>query len=631
MVELSGSLAGMSLMPMLRLLSELRQTGSLQLSRNGWSAQLDLRDGRVVGASFADERGLSALTALGLVMHDADFVYLEGPPPVVEELDLTPDRLRRHFETEAGIGMLALDTVPRPTDNSLELAFDDDEFVLHRSTVRLLLAIDGRRTLGEILGRRPSSVVLLDLAHLVKLGLIGLEPAPWRPRVNGLDDDLTGAAQLALPRPPAVSHLDGVSHELATQVACPKLGFADNPAAHFARPTAVHRCYASGSGQLVSTLEQREYCLSGQYATCPRLRSFPERVAVKALSSSQIAEPPADVAAPPVAGRRSRSDRLLPAVSIGLALLAVAAGFAAFVQPRLSQPVSLLTVTAAPTVQMQPTIQTQPTVQTPTGQTPPTVVTQPTIQTQPTPQPTSPPTIQMQPTVQAQAPAEVQLSVQAPPTREPTSPPTVLPRAAPATASQSGQGSVLLLDAQFSRPQLGWPDNPPFVAWADGAYHMSARTPGRFVAVAAPLVESVGDVFVNATFHKVGGPDGGGYGLIVRDQEPAARDGSNQTGHFYVFEVGDRGELGVWRRDGDRWTDVVSWTPSPLVQPGRAANELNVRIVGDQITFQINGTDVMTQTDHTLFAGGVGLFVGGDGNNVAVDRFTVTAPGEGPH
>ena len=52
MVELSGSLAGMSLMPMLRLLSELRQTGSLQLSRNGWSAQLDLRDGLLVASSI---------------------------------------------------------------------------------------------------------------------------------------------------------------------------------------------------------------------------------------------------------------------------------------------------------------------------------------------------------------------------------------------------------------------------------------------------------------------------------------------------------------------------------------------------------------------------------------------------
>ena len=79
MVELSGSLGSVDLLPIIRLLAELRQTGSLQLSRADWAARLDLRDGRVVAASFAEERGLGALTALGLVMHDAEFTYMEGP------------------------------------------------------------------------------------------------------------------------------------------------------------------------------------------------------------------------------------------------------------------------------------------------------------------------------------------------------------------------------------------------------------------------------------------------------------------------------------------------------------------------------------------------------------------------
>jgi len=54
---------------------------------------------------------------------------------------------------------------------------------------------------------------------------------------------------------------------------CPKLGFADDPASHFSRPTAVHRCYANGPPEAVSTLEQREFCLSDRYGTCPRLRA----------------------------------------------------------------------------------------------------------------------------------------------------------------------------------------------------------------------------------------------------------------------------------------------------------------------------------------------------------------------
>jgi len=35
---------------------------------------------------------------------------------------------------------------------------------------------------------------------------------------------------------------------------------------------------------------------------------------------------------------------------------------------------------------------------------------------------------------------------------------------------------------------------------------------------------------------------------------------------------------------------------------------------------------VATKTDDTFSAGGVGVFVGGDGNQVAVDRFSIQTP-----
>src|SRR5919199_110455 len=89
-----------------------------------------------------------------------------------------------------------------------------------------------------------------------------------------------------------------------------------------------------------------------------------------------------------------------------------------------------------------------------------------------------------------------------------------------------------------------WPDDPRATAWfADGAYRLFAREPGRFVAVGAPLAEPLGDVVVTATFRKSGGPPGGGYGLVVRDQRSTPRDGHDQTGAFYVAEIGDRGEV----------------------------------------------------------------------------------------
>jgi hypothetical protein len=128
---------------------------------------------------------------------------------------------------------------------------------------------------------------------------------------------------------------------------------------------------------------------------------------------------------------------------------------------------------------------------------------------------------------------------------------------------------------------------------------------------------------VTATFRKSGGPPGGGYGLVVRDQRPTPRDGHDQTGAFYVAEVGDRGEVGLWRRDGDHWVDLVPWTPSAAVRPGGSPNELSLRALGATLTMLVNGTEVARQADPTLASGQVGLFVGGDLNEVIVDHFLV--------
>jgi hypothetical protein len=183
-----------------------------------------------------------------------------------------------------------------------------------------------------------------------------------------------------------------------------------------------------------------------------------------------------------------------------------------------------------------------------------------------------------------------------------------------------------VLDATFGSEQSGWLHNPPLAGWADGAYRLSAVRPTRFVAVGAPLADAFGPVVVTATFRKVSGPPGGGYGLIVRDQGPGPRDGDNQSGSYYVAEVGDRGEIGLWRRDGDRWIDLVPWTPSTAVRQGGSSNTLLVQANGDQLTFIVNGIPVAAHTDGTLPAGQVGFFVGGDGNEVALDHFAVGVP-----
>jgi hypothetical protein len=193
----------------------------------------------------------------------------------------------------------------------------------------------------------------------------------------------------------------------------------------------------------------------------------------------------------------------------------------------------------------------------------------------------------------------------------------------------------IVLEERFEKNTRGWPNSPKSTAWLDPdglGYRLAGVEPGRMVAVGVPgqTTADLADVFVSATVRKTAGPAGGGVGLIVRDQQPATRDGVDQGGSYYVFEVSDRGEYGAWRRDRTRWVELVKWTPSPAVRPGGAENQLAVAAVGDTLTFLVNGTPVTTQTDTELKSGGVGLYVGGDGDQFLVDRLTVRSPKAAP-
>jgi LPXTG-site transpeptidase (sortase) family protein len=199
------------------------------------------------------------------------------------------------------------------------------------------------------------------------------------------------------------------------------------------------------------------------------------------------------------------------------------------------------------------------------------------------------------------------------------------PPAVPATPLP--ETGAPLLDERFADNRLAWPDNRQGTAWLDaGAYRLAARVPQHFVAVGVPLSLPLKDVVVSATFRKLGGPVGGGYGLILRDQRPELGDGMRQDGRYYVLEVGDRGEVGIWRREDDKWVDLLPWTASAAVRPGQDVNEVEAWAIGDRLTLVVNGVEVASQVDATLASGHVGVFAGGDGNEVALERLLVRTP-----
>jgi hypothetical protein len=180
--------------------------------------------------------------------------------------------------------------------------------------------------------------------------------------------------------------------------------------------------------------------------------------------------------------------------------------------------------------------------------------------------------------------------------------------------------TISILDQRLHQ---AWPDDEQGLAWfGSGGYQMFAREPGQFVAIRAPLASVVDDVVISGIFRKTGGPPGGGYGLIVRDQRRNPSDGVDQSGDFLVAAVGDRGEVGVWRRAGRRWLDLLPWTASSSVRSGSSQNELRVRANGSRLYFDVNAVPV-ADLEVPLQSGQVGLFVGGDQNQVLVEKLVV--------
>jgi hypothetical protein len=147
----------------------------------------------------------------------------------------------------------------------------------------------------------------------------------------------------------------------------------------------------------------------------------------------------------------------------------------------------------------------------------------------------------------------------------------------------------------------------------------------QVLVVGAPVESSLRDVLIGATFRKVGEASGGVFGLFLRDRGPGPRDGRNQAGYYYVAQVDDQGEVGIWRHEQADWVELVPWTPSAALRPAPTSNEVTFEIVGGRLTFIVNGTPAASAYDAELDYGGVGLIVAGIGNDVLVERFVVHA------
>ncbi len=108
------------------------------------------------------------------------------------------------------------------------------------------------------------------------------------------------------------------------------------------------------------------------------------------------------------------------------------------------------------------------------------------------------------------------------------------------------------------------------------------------------------DLEVEAT--QVSGPVDNEYGILVRMEEDL---------RFYAFSVSGDGYVRAAYYDEGSWTVLGSdWTASAAVNQGAATNLLEVRAEGSELTFSVNGEEVVQIEDAKLRSGDVGLYAG---------------------
>ena len=97
-------------------------------------------------------------------------------------------------------------------------------------------------------------------------------------------------------------------------------------------------------------------------------------------------------------------------------------------------------------------------------------------------------------------------------------------------------------------------------------------------------------------------------------------------GHFYVLEVSDTGDVGMWRREADTWVELVPWTRSAAVRSAADGNLIEARASGSRLTLLVNGAEAAGATDSALGPGGIGVFLGGDDNEAILEHLAIQIP-----
>jgi MFS family permease len=174
--EFSGPLPAVGLVPLLGFLGACRVSGTLRLAADGTCGSMSLADGRLIGATFGRVEGAEALEAIALVLGRSSFDFVEDATGATN-LELSSMRIFYRLAQLAeecerlwdSTRLPSLAAVPRTSPAGVAPAHP---VTLRPDALQLLLVVDDRRTVGELLADRPPAATFRQLAELADLKLL---------------------------------------------------------------------------------------------------------------------------------------------------------------------------------------------------------------------------------------------------------------------------------------------------------------------------------------------------------------------------------------------------------------------------------------------------------------------------
>lgn len=203
MDQLKGSLRFIPLAAVTQFIAGLGSTGHLKLTQGGWSGEIVMNDGHIVGAQMGSERGRAALEGMVLALTTADFAFVDGLVDATSEPLLTRDNLTSFMagllaERERLHDLVAaLDAIPC----LIEKGGDAEQITIAAAALQLIPSLMNGHSIEQIAQRRGLARTLREVAMLRQGGLVRLEAPQAAVRLGAVSASASAESPAATVRP----------------------------------------------------------------------------------------------------------------------------------------------------------------------------------------------------------------------------------------------------------------------------------------------------------------------------------------------------------------------------------------------------------------------------------------------